>query len=282
LIVNAQTAQKPRVGIFGLTGCAGDQLALLNAEPELIALAGRVEIVVFDMAISLKEPWQGKLDLALVEGSVCSQRDRQELEKIRQRSRNLMAIGSCAVWGGLPAMTAHVTMEQLKQRVYGDKEVFPQTIGAEPLSRFVPVDFSIPGCPIEIEELLEALGALLAGGEPRRIDFPVCAECRMAEQVCLVQSQKQLCCGPVTVGGCKARCIGYGHPCDGCRGPVDDPHYDTVQEMFLGHGLAKGDVVDALKRFSSPAWVARNLAPDFAADPQRRGHKRTPIKEAGT
>jgi sulfhydrogenase subunit delta len=272
--VNAQTAQKPKVGIFGLTGCAGDQLALLNAEPELIALTGKVDVVVFDMAISRKEEWQGVLDLALVEGSVCSQRDRDELEKIRKQSHNLMAIGSCAVWGGLPAMTAHIPVEQLKEKVYGDGEVFPKAIVAEPLSSFVTVDFSIPGCPIEIGELLEALGAILAGGEPRRIDFPVCAECRMAEQICLVQSQNRVCCGPVTVGGCNARCIGYGRPCDGCRGPVDDPCYDATREMLFSHGLAKADVLDALRRYSTPAWVERNLAADFASDPQRRGHQR--------
>jgi sulfhydrogenase subunit delta len=280
--VNAQTTQKPKVGIFGLTGCAGDQLALLNAEPELIALTGLVDVVVFDMAISRKGEWQGMLDLALVEGSVCSQRDRQELATIRERSHNLMAIGSCAVWGGLPAMVAHIPVDQLQQQVYGDGAAFPKTISAEPLSSFVPVDFSIPGCPIEIGELLEALAAILAGGEPRRIDYPVCAECRVAEQICLVQSENQVCCGPVTVGGCKARCIGYGRPCEGCRGPVDDPHYEATQEMFFRHGLAKADVIDALRRFSTPAWVERNLAPDFAADPQRRGHQRTPLKEVGS
>ena len=164
--MNVQKAKKPKVGIFGLTGCAGDQLALLNAEPELIALAGRVEVRVFDMAISRQGEWQGMLDLALVEGSVCSERDRRELAMVRERSHKLMAIGSCAVWGGLPAMTANLPIEQLKQRVYGDSEAFPETMGAEPLSSFVPVDFSIPGCPIEIDELLEALAAILAGGEP--------------------------------------------------------------------------------------------------------------------
>ena len=48
---------KPAVGIFSLTGCAGDQLAILNAEPQLLALAERVHIVTFDMAVSRAESW---------------------------------------------------------------------------------------------------------------------------------------------------------------------------------------------------------------------------------
>ena len=265
---------KPRVGIFSLTGCAGDQLAILNAEPQLLALADRVEIAVFDMAVSRTGPWTGELDLALVEGSVCTERDRRELAEIRKRSKALMALGTCAVWGGLPAMTREIPMQALQQRVYGDERAFPDALGAEPLSTYADVDFSISGCPIEVGELMEALGAILAGGQPRRIDYPVCSECRMREQICLVQAHREVCCGPVTVGGCGAQCIAYGRPCDGCRGPVDDPHYEATAQMFSRHGLSKADVVDALRRFSAPAWVARHLAPGFADDPERRGLKR--------
>ena len=42
-----KTAPKPRVGIFGLTSCAGDQLMILNCEDELVALAGRIELLSF-------------------------------------------------------------------------------------------------------------------------------------------------------------------------------------------------------------------------------------------
>lgn len=270
---------KPRVGIFSLTGCAGDQLAILNAEPQLLALAERVEIAVFDMAVSRTEPQTGQLDLALVEGSVSTGRDRRELLAIRKRSKTLMALGTCAVWGGLPAMTRQVPMEALQKRVYGDEQAFPDALGAEPLSSHVEVDFSIPGCPIEVNELMDALGAILAGGQPRRIDYPVCAECRMREQICLVQSRREVCCGPVTVGGCNAQCIAFGRPCDGCRGPVDDPHYEATAQMFSRHGLSKADVVDALRRFSAPAWVERHLAPGFAGDPERRGLRRPAMTE---
>ena len=43
---------KPKVGVYGLTSCAGDQLAILNMEDELLELAGAVDIIDFPMAMS--------------------------------------------------------------------------------------------------------------------------------------------------------------------------------------------------------------------------------------
>ena len=115
----AHVPNKPNIGIFGLTSCAGDQLVLLNCEDELVELASKVNILHFGMASSAEI--HGELDLALVEGSVCSQRDFDTLLQIRQRSKKLMAIGTCAVWGGIPAMRNELPLELLKKMVYGGK-----------------------------------------------------------------------------------------------------------------------------------------------------------------
>ncbi len=272
-----ELGRKPRVGVFSLTGCAGDQLVILNNEDVLLELAGRVDIVSFAMAHSVEKP--GELDLALVEGSVCSHTDREVLLSVRERSRYLMAIGTCAVWGGIPAMVSHIPLSELKKTVYGDAGALPEAQEANPLSTFVEVDYALTGCPIESSEFTAALASLLAGSEPRRIDDSVCSQCRIRENVCLVQSKCIVCCGPITAAGCGARCVGYGQPCYGCRGPVDDPHYDATSRMFKGHGLSKEQVIEAIRRYSAPAWVERRLAPGFAADPQRRGLRRVVAKE---
>ena len=43
---------KPTVGIFGLTGCAGDQLAILNCEDQLLDLVSFIDIRDFLMGSS--------------------------------------------------------------------------------------------------------------------------------------------------------------------------------------------------------------------------------------
>src|SRR5208283_416077 len=94
---------KPKVGIFGLTGCAGDQLVILNCEDQLLDLVALVDIRDFLMASSENQT-DCQLDIALVEGAVCTKRDAARLLAIRKRSKFLVALGTCAVWGGVPAM----------------------------------------------------------------------------------------------------------------------------------------------------------------------------------
>src|SRR5512139_2409661 len=92
---SGKTNGRPKVGIFGLTGCAGDQLQILNCEDHLLRLAERMEIVEWVMARSQNDH-TCRLDVAFVEGVVATQRDLEALKEIRARSRILVAIGTCA------------------------------------------------------------------------------------------------------------------------------------------------------------------------------------------
>jgi len=64
---------KPALGIFGLTGCAGDQLAILNCEDRLLDIVALVDVRDFLMASSANDA-ACSLDIALVEGAVVSER----------------------------------------------------------------------------------------------------------------------------------------------------------------------------------------------------------------
>ena len=76
---------KPTVGIFGLTGCAGDQLVILNCEDRLLDLVALIDIRDFLMASS-ENNTECPLDVALVEGAVLTARDAETLRAVRQRS----------------------------------------------------------------------------------------------------------------------------------------------------------------------------------------------------
>jgi len=91
---------KPSVGIYGLTGCAGDQLALLNCENELLDITGAVNLKFFPMAMTGNDE-DSPLDIVFVEGSVVQPEDEQMLRKLRDRADLLIALGTCAVWGGV-------------------------------------------------------------------------------------------------------------------------------------------------------------------------------------
>ena len=110
---------KPTVGIFGLTGCAGDQLAILNCEDELLDLVSFIDIRDFLMGSSGNDTGCA-LDVALVEGAVLTERDAETLRAIRKRSGLLVALGTCAVWGGVAALDRGADRPKLLQEIYGD------------------------------------------------------------------------------------------------------------------------------------------------------------------
>ena len=81
---------RPKVGIFGLTGCAGDQLQILNCEDELLRLAAQMDIVDWVMVKSDNDH-TCPLDVAFVEGVVATERDLTALKAARSRCAILVA-----------------------------------------------------------------------------------------------------------------------------------------------------------------------------------------------
>lgn len=249
---------RPRVGIFGLTGCAGDQLQILNCEDELIRLAARLDIVDWVMARSANDH-EVRLDLAFVEGVVATERDLLRLREIRDRSRTLVALGTCAVWGGLPAMRNDLPRELLRREVYSGEAEFLDTVEARPATAFVPFELALPGCPIERHEFLRLVNALLAGTVPELPGVPVCHECKTRENLCRVVHFGEVCCGAMTRGGCRARCPSHGVACAGCRGPLEQPNYDANITMFSDRRLSWKEIASRMEVFSAPVWMKLGL-----------------------
>jgi coenzyme F420-reducing hydrogenase gamma subunit len=241
---------KPTVGVFGLTGCAGDQLVILNCEDQLLDLVGALDIRDFLMASSDNDS-RCELDVALVEGAVLSTRDEEALKRIRERSGVLMAIGTCAVWGGVAAMDRDRDRARLIDDIYGDPRINYDSMPARPLHDLVKVDLNIAGCPIEKEQLLSSIACLLNGDPPNFPEYPLCAECRMRENNCLLIEKSQVCCGPLTVAGCDARCPGLGIPCVGCRGPANDANVTSALSMFEGRNIPRETIAAKLRTFAA-------------------------------
>ena len=90
---------KLKIGIYELTGCAGDALLILDCENELIDIFNAVDIQSFVMAKS--DNIEEELDIALVKGSVTTEKEAEELQDIRKRSKTVVAMGICATLGGI-------------------------------------------------------------------------------------------------------------------------------------------------------------------------------------
>jgi len=240
--------KKLRLAYVRFTSCCGCQLTLLNCEGQLADIGAVAEVVAFDMASS-RANHDGPLDVVLVEGSISRPEELTELLSLRRRAEVLVAVGACALTGGVNVL-AGGDRAALCDGVYGGTAREKTTFPPQPLCRFVRVDLQLAGCPPERSEHLKLLGALSRGGLPALPEYAVCMECRQRENLCLLLEARQPCLGPVTRAGCDALCPSFGVICEGCRGPVAEANLAEEARLLLELGLSEREVRERLERFN--------------------------------
>jgi sulfhydrogenase subunit delta len=242
-----KVSAKPRVGIYGFTGCAGDQLLIIHSEDHLLDLFKAVDIRSFVMASS--RPIEEEIDVALVEGSISTEEEKAHIKEIRNRAKVLIAIGNCAVSGGPQAMFAAdgEFAKRLKQ-VYGETKFITDPIEATPIDAHVTVDYYLPGCPISAPQTFALLSRLIHGASPDDYMHPVCHECKMNENRCFLVDKK-FCLGSITAGGCGSACINVGLPCVGCWGPNRDGNFASVVKELASYGIPKDDIMRRIRNY---------------------------------
>ena len=245
---------KPRIAFFDFTCCEGCQLTVLNCEEEILDILQVVDIVNFREASSDQSD---DYDIAFVEGSCTHESEIPRLEKIRKNASVVVAMGSCATIGGINCIKNSQSMEDMLKEVYGDEAHYYSTIPARPIDAVIDVDYKLHGCPIRKDEFIGLTKALLQGKEPEEPNNPVCAECKMAGNVCVFE-KGQTCLGPVTRGGCEAVCITGGSVCWGCRGLVDDPNVDSEKEILEKYNVSIDDVLRKFRLYDGFYEVAKS------------------------
>jgi len=234
---------KPKVAVFDFTGCEGCELQLVNKEDTLLDFLTAIDLRGFREASSvINEDY----DIALVEGSITRDDEIKRIEKIRSKAKVLVAMGSCACFGGVNQMKNVFDLKKANTEVYGDKP--KDTVKAKALKEVVKVDLNIPGCPISKAEV-ESIIKHLVWGMPLSFPvYPVCLECKQRFTTCMFE-KGQLCLGPITMAGCNAPCPAGGLGCWGCRGPARDPNYESFFTIARERGFSPVEVNERLNFF---------------------------------
>jgi len=238
---------KPKVGIYGFTGCAGDQLLLIHTEDEILNLFNSVDMRSFVMASS--NPIEEEIDVAFIEGSISTEEQREHIHNIRKRAKILVALGNCAVNGGPQAMcTGDGGFERRLNNIYGDAKFLTDPIEAKPVDAIVEVDYYLPGCPISSPQAFALISRLIHGVIPETFPHPVCHECKLNENRCLLLD-KIVCFGPLTAGGCGSACPNHGLPCVGCWGPNEDGNFDYHLEFLESFGKSREEILRLIRGY---------------------------------
>jgi coenzyme F420-reducing hydrogenase gamma subunit len=244
-------AAKPTLAVFKFASCDGCQLSLLDAEDELLAVAGAVEIAYFLEART--QQIDGPYDVGLVEGSITTAHDAERIQEVRRQCRFLVTIGACATAGGIQALRNWADVGDFIDRVYAHPEYINVLSTSTPIADHVKVDFELRGCPINKYQLVDLVAALVHGRKPRVPSYAVCVDCKRRNVVCVAVAQGIACLGPVTQAGCGINCPTYNRDCYGCFGPKENANPNSLMNHYAASGTPPANLVRLLRNFNANA-----------------------------
>jgi len=249
--------KKLKVGIFGISGCAGCLLTMLYEDcfKEIIKL---VDIKAFPFI--KQDNYDGDFDYVFIEGTVCFDKDILVINELRKRAKKIVAFGACACVGGVPSMKNFMNKEKTMKFVY---PVYNH-LNAEdptPIDMHIKVDYYLPQCPPDKKEILEFVKAIATGREFQPCIDPVCLECRKKGNLCILNEGK-MCLGPITAGGCDALCPTNSVTCYGCRGPTKDANPKAFINLLKEKGYNEKAIHNKIETFAGL---------DFKEDLEKKG-----------
>lgn len=168
-------AKKIRIATTSLAGCFGCHTSFLDIDERLFLLLDKAE---FDRSPFTDIKHCGPCDIGIVEGGICNAENVHVLREFRKNCKVLIAIGACAITGGLPAQRNHLDLRDCLQEVYitegglvhgripDDPELPLPLDKVHPLHEVVKVDYFIPGCPPSGDAIWKFLTDLIAGCTP--------------------------------------------------------------------------------------------------------------------
>ena len=248
--------------------CGGCEVTILDIGEPLLDLLPKLEFV--HMPVLMDHKYFGQTgektemeipqaDVGIISGGIRNDKEKHVAEEMRKSCKTIISLGSCACFGGIPALANQYPLADLFEKVYRQSKttdsagtpaenIPPLTDRVYALDEVIKVDVYIPGCPTVPELIAGAITALLDGKSFTIPERSVCDDCPTKREKKAVTSVKRplesiippgqkledsrcfmelgyLCLGPVTKSGCGGddktpRCIKAVMPCRGCFGPI--------------------------------------------------------------
>ena len=202
---------KLKLAVYWGAACGGCCVSVLDVHEKLLDIVAVADLVFWPIALDIKyadvqQMPDASIDVCLFNGAIRNSENELMAVLLRQKSKILVAYGSCAHMGGIPGLANFSNRDALFKRVYMDSESTenPEHITPQPkydvkegeleipafyndvqtLRDVVCVDYYIPGCPPQSERLLEVFQAIASGAElPSKesvvgaLDKSQCDEC---------------------------------------------------------------------------------------------------------
>ena len=184
---------KPKVAFYWAASCGGCEITVTELFMRLITVGELVDIVFWPCTMDFKyhdveEMADGEIDVCFFNGAIRTEENEHLAKLLRQKSKVLVAFGSCAYEGCIPALANLFSADSIMKRVYetvptvdGSAGTFPALLTKVPegeivlpefydqvktLAQVVDVDYYMPGCPPVVEQVWNVLNVILEGKLP--------------------------------------------------------------------------------------------------------------------
>ena len=163
---------KIRIATTSLAGCFGCHMSILDIDERLIPL---VELVEFDRSPLTDIKKVSSCDIGIIEGAIANTENVEVLHEFRKACKIVIAMGACALNGGVPSLRNQYSISECLQESYLDgigvdnpmiplDPELPELLDRVlPIHEVVKVDYMLPGCPPSADEIWAVLSALIEG-----------------------------------------------------------------------------------------------------------------------
>lgn len=264
--------RKPKLAMYWAASCGGCEISLANIHEVILELDEHFDFFFCPCLLDTKKADidalpDGAISVTFFNGALRTEENKEMAQLLRRKSQLFIAFGSCAAGGGIPALANHHGTQHLMDTVFQNAPCLdnPEGTTPQPVSRVadgelhlplllpcvlsakdaVKVDYTMPGCPPEPEQIVALIRHLAAALPlPSVESMPVCTERAVCDQCtrekknlpapclqrpsvgvpepgwCLLE-QGYPCLGSATRAGCNALCPAVNMHCTGCYGAID-------------------------------------------------------------
>lgn len=188
---------KPKLALYWAASCGGCEITVVDIEAKILDVADFFDIVFWPCIMDFKYKdveamKDGEITLCLFNGAIRTSENEYLAKLLRAKSQVLVAFGSCAMEGSIPALANFYDKQSILDFVYKNSpSVDEQSIGVYPetkthmpegeieipelwntvktLDQVVDVDYYVPGCPpqsFQVVNVIEAVIDILKNGKP--------------------------------------------------------------------------------------------------------------------
>ncbi len=220
---------KPKFAMYWAASCGGCEIAVLNTHEKILDVDANFEVVFWPVAMDAKyhdvEAMEdGSILLTLFNGGIRNDENEHIAKLLRQKSKILVAFGSCACEGCIPGLANLSPVGDIVHTAFNTittdnpNEIYPRTSYdvpegelhiptlsriVRPLEQVVDVDYFMPGCPPESHQIAAVIDLVIkvVKGEaelpPKGSvigcgDSTVCDECPRARNVKFIKEFKRI------------------------------------------------------------------------------------------